>query len=89
MEQEQDLKQDPAPEPDRLKVAIMATVLNGTLEDHQFLDDDDDSFEDEPMGDTVCDMVSNPIPSTVVVSSHSIENADVTRQCVDKCTGAG
>jgi len=45
----------------------MAAVLNGTLGDQRFLDDDD-SFEDDPMCDIVCVMVSIPIPSTIVVS---------------------
>ena len=46
----------------------MATVLNGTLADQRFLDDDDDSCEDDPLGDIVCDAVSIPIPSTIVVA---------------------
>ena len=40
-EQEQDLETDSDSELYPLKAAVMAAVLNGTLEDQRFLDDDD------------------------------------------------
>ena len=50
----------------------MAAAHDDSLQDQAFDDDNDDSFEDEPMGADMYALVVNSIPEMVFDSNHSI-----------------
>jgi len=72
-EQEPEIEKDPSPEADLLKQSVMAMILDGTLEDQNFPDDDDDSFEDSLMGEIACAIIVDPIPRNIAISNCHVD----------------
>ena len=72
-EHEPEIEKDPSPEADTLKMSVMAAILDGTLEDQNFPDDDDDSFADSPQGEIACVMIVDPIPRSIAVSTCHVD----------------
>ena len=72
-EQELEIEKDPSPEADLLKQSVMAMILDGTLEDQNFPDDDDDSFADSPMGEIASAIIVDPIPRHIAISNYHVD----------------
>ena len=74
-EQEPKIENGPSPEADLLKQSVMAMILDGTLEDQNFPDDDDDSFPNYPQGELACAIIVDvdPIPRNIDIPTYHVD----------------